>query len=65
MPSDGDTFQFSQIGALKSSLLYFNEASDALQVLAKEADYVQHTSDVYSQVQLTLGLLLFGQDKVR
>lgn len=54
----------SQIGAIKSSLLYFNEASEALQVLAKEAEYVQRTSDVYSQVELTRGLMLFGQDKV-
>jgi hypothetical protein len=49
---------------VKSSLLYFNEASGALQVLEKEADYVQRTSDVYSQVELTRGLMLFGQDKV-
>jgi hypothetical protein len=59
-----EIFLNSQIGAMKSSLLYFNEASEALQLIAKGADYVQRTSDVYSQVELTRGLMLFGQDKV-
>lgn len=50
---------------MDSSKLYYKEAMDSFQVLTTEPGYVQKKSDVYRQLELTKGLMLFGEDQVR
>lgn len=50
---------------MKSSQLYFKQACDALKVVAEDPNATAvESSDVFSQVELTRGLMLFGQDQV-
>ena len=51
---------------MKSSQLYFKQACDALKVVAEDPNATAvESSDIFSQVELTRGLMLFGQDQVR
>ena len=50
---------------MDSSKLYYKEATDSFQVVTTEPGYVQKKNDVYRQLELTKGLMLFGEDKVR
>lgn len=50
---------------MKSSQFYFKQATDALTVVAEDPNATAvESSDVFSQVELTRGLMLFGQDQV-
>ena len=54
---------YFQIGAMKSSMLYFAQATKATDALTKDNND-QRYSDVCKQVELTRGLMLFGKNEV-
>jgi hypothetical protein len=59
-------YMYIQIGAMKASLSCFELSISALETLTSESDTTkpQLMDDISCQVNLTKGLMLFGQDQV-